>query len=209
MDEMVAAGLIGTVEEVVADCRWRDDVTAAVFLDRDGVINENRDDYVRAWEDVRLLPGALEALARLAATPFRIVVVTNQSPIGRGILTTGQVEAINRRLVEEIEAYNGRIDAFYCCPHRPDDGCDCRKPQPGLLLRAARELDLDLDRSYLIGDAVSDVEAAMAAGCRPILVLSGLGQRERLLAHQRGYDHVPVVRDLAEAVGLVLSQPAT
>jgi len=187
----------------------RDDLAAAVFLDRDGVINENRDDYVKTWDEVRLLPGALEAVARRAATPFRIVLVTNQSPIGRGILTTEQMEAINRRLIEEIEARNGRIDGVYCCPHRPDDGCDCRKPRPGLLLRAARELDLQLDRSYLIGDAVSDVEAAMAAGCQPILVLSGLGRRQRLLVQQRGYDHVPVVRDLAEAVGLVLSQPAT
>jgi len=184
-------------------------VAAAVFLDRDGVINENRDDYVKGWEEIRFLPGVFQALARLAATPFRIGLVTNQSAIGRGILTTEQVEEINRRLVEEIEAHGGRIDGVYYCPHRPDDGCDCRKPRPGLLLRAARELDLELDRSYLIGDAASDVEAAMAAGCRPILVLSGLGQRQRLLVQQQGYDHVLVVRDLAEAVGLILSQPAT
>jgi D-glycero-D-manno-heptose 1,7-bisphosphate phosphatase len=184
-------------------------MTAAVFLDRDGVINENRDDYVKGWEEVRLLPGALEALARLAASPFRIVLISNQSPIGRGILTVGQVEAINRRLVEEIEARGGRIDGVYYCPHHPDDGCECRKPRPGLLLRAARELGLELERSYLVGDALSDVEGAIAAGCRPILVLTGLGQEQRLLLEQRGYDHVAVVRDLAEAVGLVLSPPAT
>jgi len=182
------------------------EMVAAVFLDRDGVINENRDDYVKGWEEVRLLPGALEALARLAATPFRIVLITNQSAIGRGILTPAQVEATNRRLVEEIETHGGRIDGVYYCPHHPDDGCECRKPRPGLLLRAGRELGLELERSYLIGDAVSDVEGAIVAGCRPILVLTGRGQEQRPLLRQRGYDHVAVVRDLAEAVGLILSQ---
>ena len=184
-------------------------MTAAVFLDRDGVINENRDDYVKGWEEVCFLPGALEALARLAATPFRVLLITNQSPIGRGILTAGQVEATNRRLVEEIGAHGGRIDGIYYCPHCPDDGCDCRKPRPGLLLRAARELEIDLRHSYLVGDAISDVEAGLAAGCRPIMVLTGLGQEQRTLLHQRGYHHVPVVRDVGEAVGLVLSQPTT
>jgi D-glycero-D-manno-heptose 1,7-bisphosphate phosphatase len=183
-------------------------VLAAVFLDRDGVINENREDYVKTWDEVCFLPGALRALARLSLTPFRIVLVTNQSPIGRGILTEEQVEAINRRLVSEIEAHGGRIDGVYYCPHHPDDGCECRKPRPGLLLRAARELGLILSKSYLIGDAVSDVEAAKAAGCSPILVLTGRGRNQRPLLEQRGHDRVPVVRDLAEAVDVILPQTA-
>jgi D-glycero-D-manno-heptose 1,7-bisphosphate phosphatase len=181
-------------------------MTAAIFLDRDGVINENRHDYVKAWDEVRFLPGSLAALARLAATPFLLVLISNQSPIGRGILTTEQVETINRRLVAEIEAHGGRIDGVYFCPHRPGDGCECRKPRPGLLLQAARDLELDLDCSYLVGDAVSDVEAAMAAGCRPILVLTGRGAEQQPRLRQQGYGHVPVVRDLAEAVDLILAQ---
>jgi D-glycero-D-manno-heptose 1,7-bisphosphate phosphatase len=98
------------------------------------------------------------------------------------------------------------MDAIYYCPHHPDDGCACRKPKPGLLLRAARELGLDLARSYLVGDAVSDVEAARAAGCCPILVLTGRGQEQQRLLRQRGLDRVPVVRDLAEAVALILRE---
>ena len=180
-------------------------MTAAVFLDRDGVINENRDDYIKTWDEVRFLPGVFEALARLALTSFRIVLVTNQSPIGRGILTEEQVEAINGRLVAEIESHSGRVDGVYYCPHHPDDHCGCRKPQPGLLLQAARELDLDLSRSYLIGDAVSDVEAALAAGCSPILVLTGRGQQQQRLLRQLGYRHVPLAQDLSAAAHLILA----
>lgn len=176
---------------------------AAVFLDRDGVINENRDDYVKAWGEVRFLPGVLEALARLAATPFRIVLTSNQSPIGRGILTRAQVDAVNHRLVTEIEARGGRVDGVYYCPHRPEEGCECRKPRPGLLLQAAQELDLDLGGSHLVGDAVSDVEAALTAGVQPVMVRTGRGAaQERLLKDK--WPQVPVVPGLGEAVEWIL-----
>jgi histidinol-phosphate phosphatase family protein len=177
---------------------------AAIFLDRDGVINENRDDYVTSWQEIRFIPGVLQALARLAATPFHIVLVTNQSPIGRGILTRAQVEAINRRLVAQIEAHGGRMDRVYYCPHRPDEGCDCRKPRPGLLLQAGRELNVDLGKSYLVGDAVSDVEAALAAGVQPVMVRTGRGAvQERLLQVKR--PQVPVMANLSEALEWILS----
>lgn len=179
---------------------------AAVFLDRDGVINENRDDYVKGWDEVRFIPGVFDTLARLSLTPFRVVLITNQSPIGRGILAAEQVEAINRRLVAEIEAYGGRVDGVYYCPHHPDDRCACRKPQPGLLHRAAKDLGLDLAHSYLIGDAVSDLAAARAAGCKPILVLTGRGREQQPLLPQAGFDGVPVVRDLVEAVDLICDE---
>lgn len=150
--------------------------TPAVFLDRDGVIIENRDGYVKTWDEVGFLPGAFEALRRLAVSPYKVVMVTNQSAIGRGILSFEHAIEINRRVVAEIEAHGGRIDACYLCPHRPEDGCDCRKPLPGLLIRAQGDLDLDLSRSSLVGDAVSDLEAAEAAGVQGILVLTGRGQ---------------------------------
>lgn len=146
-----------------------------MFLDRDGVINRNRDDYVKSRGEVHFLPGVFAALARLADSPFAIVLVTNQSPIGRGILTQRHVEAINRRIVAEIETRGRRVDAVYYCPHRPDENCDCRKPRSGLLLKAAECFNLDLSRSYLIGDAVSDVEVALAADVQPVLVLTGRG----------------------------------
>lgn len=146
---------------------------AALFLDRDGVLNENRPGHVRSWEEYRFLPGVKDALARAARTEFAIVVVTNQSVIGRGFATRNTVEDIHRRMTAEIAASGGRVDAVYLCPHAPEDGCDCRKPRPGMLLAAAREMGLDLARSWMVGDAATDVAVAQAAGVRPVLVLSG------------------------------------
>ncbi len=148
---------------------------AALFLDRDGVLNENRPGHVRSWEEYRFLPGVKDALARAARTEFAIVVVTNQSVIGRGFATRNTVEDIHRRMTAEIAASGGRVDAVYLCPHAPEDGCDCRKPRPGMLLAAAREMGLDLARSWMVGDAATDVAVAQAAGVRPVLVLSGRG----------------------------------
>jgi histidinol-phosphate phosphatase family protein len=130
---------------------------SAVFLDRDGVINANRSDYVKSWDEFAFLPGVFEALRRLREGSRTVVVVSNQSAIGRGIAAPAVVDAIHRRMRAEVAEHGGRIDAVFYCPHRPDEGCECRKPRPGLLRRAARELGLDLARSYLVGDAVSDV----------------------------------------------------
>jgi D-glycero-D-manno-heptose 1,7-bisphosphate phosphatase len=176
----------------------------AVFLDRDGVINENRADYVKSWQEVVILPGAFEAIRRLASSDYVIAVVTNQSPIGRGIITEQTVDGIHARLVMAIEAAGGRVDGAFYCPHHPEEGCDCRKPQPGLLLQAAEELALDLANSWFVGDARSDVEAALNAGCRPIMVRTGRGevQLPRLTPAQRARTHV--VPDLAAAVDLIL-----
>lgn len=149
----------------------------AIFLDRDGVINENRTDYVRVWTDVRVLPGVLEALRALSRLDWPIVVISNQSAIGRGLTTAETVDEIHARLARQIAHAGGRIDAFYYCPHCPGDGCDCRKPAPGLLHQAAQDFDIDLTRSYMVGDAREDVEAALAAGCMPILVKTGRGQQ--------------------------------
>lgn len=177
------------------------------MLDRDGVVNENRHDYVKAWEEVRFLPGVFAALAHLAAARYPVVLVTNQSVVGRGILTTAQVEDLNRRIVQEIEAHGGRIDAVYYCPHHPAAGCDCRKPRPGLFYQAARELDLDLTRSYLVGDAGSDIEAALAAGATPILVLTGRGRAQHPLVLERVNPPPVVLPDLPAAVDYILAHP--
>ncbi|HEU5088854.1 MAG TPA: D-glycero-beta-D-manno-heptose 1,7-bisphosphate 7-phosphatase, partial [Roseiflexaceae bacterium] len=147
----------------------------AIFLDRDGVINENRSDYVKSWEEVIFLPGAIEAIRRLNTSEYAIVMVTNQSAVGRGIVPFELAQAINRQVVEQITAAGGRVDAWYMCPHHPQQGCECRKPAPGLLLQAQRDLSLDLARSYMIGDAYSDLQAAQAAGVRATLVLTGRG----------------------------------
>ncbi len=154
----------------------------ALFLDRDGVIIENRDNYVLSWADVDFLPGALEALASLRDAPWRIVIVTNQSPIGRGLVARETIDAINERIIAQIEAAGGRIDAAYICPHAPEDGCDCRKPQPGMLQQAAADLDIDLGQSIMVGDALTDVGAGQCAGvAEAVLVRTGRGRRQEAL----------------------------
>ncbi len=150
----------------------------AVFVDRDGVICRNRSDYVKSWEEFVFLPGALEALTELARTDLYIVIVTNQSAINRGIVSAETVEEINSRMVLAIEAAGGRVDRVMYCPHRPDEHCACRKPQPGMLVMAAEDLGLDLAHSYLIGDAETDMQAGRAVGCRRYLVLTGRGRRQ-------------------------------
>lgn len=182
----------------------------AVFLDRDGVINQNLPGYILSWEDVDFLPGVFQALRWLAGSEFRVVVVTNQSAVGRGLMALETMEAINAGVVRRVQAEGGRIDAVYACPHRPDQGCDCRKPRPGMLLRAAAELHVDLGSSYLIGDAVTDIEAGLAAGCQPLLVRTGRGLAQWPKLLMAGHDHqrVPVVADLAEAVAWVKQREA-
>ncbi len=179
----------------------------AIFLDRDGVINENRPHHVTSWDELIVLPGVLAALRTLDATPFVIVVVTNQSAINRGLLSLVTLHDMHRRLQEVVAAAGGRLDAIYFCPHRPNEGCSCRKPQPGMLLQAAAALDLDLARSYLVGDAVSDLEAAIAVGARPILVRTGRGQDQVALLDTQTHIVCPVVDDLTQAVDWILAQP--
>jgi len=145
----------------------------AVIIDRDGVINRNLDQGVRSWEEFDFLPGALEGLATLKRHGHRVVVVTNQANLARGLLTPAQLENIHRRMLEAVAEADAAIEAIYVCQHHPDDGCECRKPAPGLLLRASQELGFDLSNSYFIGDHHSDVEAAHAAGAKAVLALSG------------------------------------
>lgn len=178
----------------------------AVFLDRDGVLNQNRADYVRTWQQVEFLPGVFQAMQRLAASPFVIVVVTNQSAVGRGLMTAEGLAVINGGIVQQVQQAGGRIDAVYACPHRPDEGCPCRKPRPGMLLQAAQDLGIDLARSFLVGDAISDLEAATAAGCRPLMVRTGRGRKQAAGLATSGLGDAPVLADLGEAVDWVLKQ---
>jgi D-glycero-D-manno-heptose 1,7-bisphosphate phosphatase len=178
----------------------------AIFLDRDGVINENRADYVKSWEEFRFQVGALEALALLASTEFKLVVVSNQSAIGRGLVAREVVEGIHRRMVDQIEQAGGRVDLLLYCPHRPEENCFCRKPQPGLLLQAGEQLGLDLTESYLIGDSSEDLGAGAAVGCTCILVRTGRGG-EVVTRLGDGQGNSPVVVDtLPHAVEWILKR---
>jgi D-glycero-D-manno-heptose 1,7-bisphosphate phosphatase len=172
----------------------------AVFLDRDGVINRNRADHVKCWEEFEFLPGALEALQLLAQVRLPVIVVSNQGAIGRGLTTRAAVDDTNWRMVEAIRRAGGRVDDVLYCPHRPEDGCECRKPRPGLLLEAAERWDLDLRGSILVGDAHSDVLAAENAGCRALLVLTGRGREQIELLARSSRQRWEVVADLAAAI---------
>ena len=142
----------------------------AILLDRDGVINRERKDYVKCWEEMEILPGVLTALRRLAELPIPICVVTNQSVIGRQIVSADVVDDLHTRLATLVAAHGGRIDAFFICPHRPDEHCSCRKPEPGLLLQASQQFKLDLTRCIFFGDSVTDYMAAVTVGCQSMLV---------------------------------------
>jgi D-glycero-D-manno-heptose 1,7-bisphosphate phosphatase len=153
----------------------------AVFLDRDGTINVEKE-YLSRPEDFEFLPGVPEALKRLKDAGFFLIVVTNQSGVARGYFTLAEVEALHRCIQKRLRAFGTEIDGFFVCPHHPDLGvgeyrkrCACRKGEPGLLLQAAVDFGIDLSRSYMIGDKPADMEAGTRAGCRPILVLTGYG----------------------------------
>jgi D-glycero-D-manno-heptose 1,7-bisphosphate phosphatase len=173
----------------------------AIFLDRDGVVIENNPNYVRSWSDVFIYPHALSALARISKLNYRIVIVTNQSAVGRGLISLQDAQDINDRLVAEIQANGGRIDGVFMCPHAPEDNCSCRKPNSGLILEAARELSLDLKRSTLIGDALTDLQAGLAAGVsRNILVMTGRGKNQLLLKAANELEPFLVYENLFEAL---------
>ena len=177
-----------------------------IFLDRDGVINENRADYVKSWDEFQFIDGAREALARLARSDFKIVITTNQSAIGRRLITREIVDEIHRRMLDEISQTGGRVDRILYCPHRPEDGCRCRKPRPGLLIQARDELGLDLNESYLIGDSTEDVRAGLAVGCTTLLVLTGRGRQALLNLQEVDGAQPIVVENLADAVNTILQR---
>jgi histidinol-phosphate phosphatase family protein len=155
----------------------------SIFLDRDGVLIENRTDYVRDWSQVRIIPEAIHALSLAPIKKYKVVIVTNQSAVGRGLMLLSTAQEINQRLIRLIRDYGGQIDGVYMCPHKPEDGCSCRKPLPGLLLQAANDLSLDIQRSWMIGDAWSDVQAGEAAGTRgTVLLKTGRGAEQLLKA---------------------------
>lgn len=176
---------------------------AAVFLDRDGTLIEDPG-YLADPGAVRLLPGAGEAVARLASAGVPAVVVTNQSGIARGLLTEAQYQAVESRLDALLAERGARVEAHYVCPHHPDftGPCECRKPGTLLFRRAAERHGLDLARSWWIGDRLRDLEPADRLGGRGILVLTGAGGAEAKLPAARRY---PVVADLRAAVDLVLA----
>lgn len=176
----------------------------AVFLDRDGTINEEQGYLYRA-EECRFLPGVKEAVRRLNAAGYLVVVVTNQSGIARGYYSESDLDKLHRFMEKEFAVAGARIDGWYYCPHHPDfspegETCDCRKPLPGMLLVASEELGIDLSSSWMVGDKSADMEAGLAAGCRSILVRTGYGAVEAAVASSG----ILAVDDLVAAVDYIL-----
>ena len=181
----------------------------AVFLDRDGTINVEKD-YLHKIEDFEFIPGAPEAIKRLKDAGFLVIVVSNQSGVGRGYFDEHAVEKLHRYVQSELAGHNTSIDAFYFCPHHPEKGignykivCDCRKGEPGMLLQAAKEYDVDLQKSFMIGDKLADIEAGHRAGCQVLLVLTGYGER---VASKPELSLVEKCQNLDSAASLILDQ---
>ena len=174
----------------------------AVFMDRDGTLNVEKH-YLHRPEDWEWLPGVPEGLARLAAGGYRLVVVSNQSGIARGYYAAEAVERLHEFVNRALSARGARIERFLFCPHGPDEEppCECRKPSPGMMLRAAREMGLDLAASWMVGDKRVDVEAGLAAGCRVVGVRTGYGRKELATPP----DGVTVVDDFPAAAQHVLA----
>jgi len=148
-----------------------------VILDRDGTINHDSDHYIKSLDEWRPIKGSMEAIARLTQAGYRIVVATNQSGIARGLFTTRTLFEIHDALQRAAVQAGGRVDAFFFCPHADAAACECRKPKPGMLLEVARRFNVSLGETYMVGDALKDVQAAAAAGARPVLVLTGKGKK--------------------------------
>ena len=162
-----------------------------IFLDRDGVINEKapKADYVKSWNEFEFLPGSIDAMKLLAENNYKMFIISNQAGIARGAMTEHDLKEIHRNMEKELEKHNVEIEKIYYCPHGWDDGCECRKPKPGMLFKAAREYDLDLSKSLFIGDDERDLQAGNAAGCRTILVNSELSLlrvvKEKIMGQQK------------------------
>ena len=169
-----------------------------VILDRDGVINQDSAEFVKSSDEWRPLPGSIEAIAALSKAGYTVAVASNQSGIARGLLDRQALRNMHRKLRRLVAARAGRIDRIVYCPHGPDEGCDCRKPNPGLFERLARRYDVTLDGVPAVGDSLRDLQAAAAAGATPILVRTGNGRRtERSLP--KALTNIAVFDDLAAA----------
>ncbi|MBU0630936.1 MAG: D-glycero-beta-D-manno-heptose 1,7-bisphosphate 7-phosphatase [Candidatus Margulisbacteria bacterium] len=181
----------------------------AVFLDRDGTIIKDVH-YLSNPKEIEFLPGAIDGIKRLNEAGFLVMVISNQSGVARGLLSEDMLQTIDKTMHKLLLAQGAHLDASYYCPHHPDHGvypyndeCECRKPSPGMLIRAAKENQVNLDRSFMIGDKASDIEAGQGAGTKTILVLTGVGTESRSKLKQPA-NHI--AKDLTEAAAWIVDQ---
>jgi len=184
----------------------------AVFLDRDGTINEDYG-YLKHHHQVKLIPGAAEAIKKLNAAGFKVIVISNQAGVARGLATEDSVKSVNMTVGKQVLSAGGIIDAFYYCPHHPEHGahpyktaCDCRKPETGMILKAQMKYNLDLSRSFMVGDKATDIELGKKAGLRSVFVLTGkgVGEKPKLETKKLTPDHLG--KDVLEAAEWIISK---
>ncbi len=182
-----------------------------IFIDRDGVINQDpmaantRKEYITDWPEFHFLPGVLEALKRLTKNGYKIIIVSNQAGVGKGIYTKDKLDEITKNMLREIEAAGGKIHSVQYCIHTKEDNCDCRKPNTGLFKKAIEGLSVDFTNTYFIGDTKRDILAGKKIGCRTILVLSGKTKDKSKVS---GWEIKPdvIAKDLNEAVNGIIME---
>jgi D-glycero-D-manno-heptose 1,7-bisphosphate phosphatase len=150
-----------------------------IVLDRDGVINFDSDQFIKKPEEWKPIPGSLEAIARLNESGWRVIVASNQSGVGRGLFDMDTLNAINEKMTKALGQVGGRLDAIFFCPHTADSTCDCRKPKPGMFLQIAERFNAEMKGVPVVGDSLRDLQAGVAVGCRPYLVLTGKGSKTK------------------------------
>lgn len=176
-----------------------------IILDRDGVINEESDVYIKSPAQWKPIPGSLEAISLLSQAGYTVVVATNQSGVGRGYYTEEDLVQIHQKMIACVKAQGGRIDKVFYCPHHPDEHCSCRKPASGLLEQIAAAYKIDLSGVAVIGDSLRDIQAAEKVACKPILVLTGNGEKT-LKNDPELRDKVPIFPNLLTAVQALLKE---
>ncbi len=174
-----------------------------ILLDRDGVINEDSDAHIKSPDEWHPIPGSLEAIAKLNQAGHRVIVVTNQSGIARGLYTHQTLARIHAKMHQHLSYVGGHTDAVFYCPHHPDEDCTCRKPRPGLLWKIGKQFGTDFSTAVFVGDALRDIQAAQAVHCRHLLVKTGKGQKT--ISAGIGLEGVPQYDNLADAVEAILT----
>ncbi|RBP53319.1 D-glycero-beta-D-manno-heptose 1,7-bisphosphate 7-phosphatase [Arenicella xantha] len=177
-----------------------------VILDRDGVINQDSPEFIKSPDEWLPIKGSLESIARLSQAGIDVVVITNQSGIGRGLLTANTLGRIHVRMIDYVQQYGGKIQSILFCPHHPDDDCACRKPKAGLYDELATRLNISFQGVYSVGDSLRDLQAARAAGASPVLVKTGNGKKTmKQISQDADWDTTPVYDNLSSFVDAFLA----
>ena len=182
------------------------DSKRVVFLDRDGTINYDSPDYIKGRSEFKFIPGSIEAIRLLTLNGFTSIVITNQSALARDLISPGELDHIHFMMKSAIISGGGKITDIFFCPHLPNDGCDCRKPAPGMLLQAQRKYNIDLPSSTMVGDSAKDIECARNAGCgKAVLVKTGYGDEAEDLLKTKQIAADCTAKDLYDAVQWILA----